>query len=284
MWLALPLTALQYWRVWDALPARLATHFDAHWNPNGWMTREVSLWFSLGLTVFLLATFTTVTLVAHWKKAPEPFSWVLLAFFYVVLGFVIAVNEVVLRYNLDGRPINLAQIMWVIPVAILAMIFVYLRVHRGMPLPASPVLAEEVHTGRAWALVFVLPLAVLVIVGVSAPNLGLRLTMSLIGLVLVAALAMARSGFHYRFTPDGVEISTLGYRLRSIPRRQIREYRVEPWNILGGYGIRGVGGSRAYVWGNRVVHIKTAEGEVYLGHSEPQRIVQDLDTMMKFAH
>ena len=35
MWLALPITALNYWRVWDRLPARMAVHFDANWQPNG---------------------------------------------------------------------------------------------------------------------------------------------------------------------------------------------------------------------------------------------------------
>jgi len=37
LWLALPLTALQYWQVWDKLPARMATHFNAANQPNGWM-------------------------------------------------------------------------------------------------------------------------------------------------------------------------------------------------------------------------------------------------------
>jgi hypothetical protein len=27
-WLALPLTALDYWRAWDQLPTRMAVHFD----------------------------------------------------------------------------------------------------------------------------------------------------------------------------------------------------------------------------------------------------------------
>ena len=42
LWLALPLTALQYWMVWDQLPARMATHFGATGQPNGWMPRETS--------------------------------------------------------------------------------------------------------------------------------------------------------------------------------------------------------------------------------------------------
>ena len=50
LWLALPLTALQYWSVWDQLPGRMATHFGAAGQPNGWMTRETSLIFALVVT------------------------------------------------------------------------------------------------------------------------------------------------------------------------------------------------------------------------------------------
>ena len=35
LWLALPLTALQYWSVWDQLPGRMATHFGVTGRPNG---------------------------------------------------------------------------------------------------------------------------------------------------------------------------------------------------------------------------------------------------------
>jgi len=98
-----------------------------------------------------------------------------------------------------------------------------------------------------------------------------------VALVLFGALAMAWSGFHYRFLRHGVEIRTLGYRLRSIPRQQIVSYAAESWNPLGGYGIRGIGNNRAFVWGNKVVCIKMTNGEVYLGHNDPQRILRNLD-------
>ena len=91
------------------------------------------------------------------------------------------------------------------------------------------------------------------------------------------------SGFHYRFTSAGLEISTLGYRLRSIPQAQIADYRPEKWMALRGYGIRGVGKARAYVWGNDVVHIATLDGEVFLGTNDPARTVRDLDMMKHSA-
>jgi hypothetical protein len=108
--------------------------------------------------------------------------------------------------------------------------------------------------------------------------------MGMLGLLFLLIAAHAWSGFRYRFTPSGLEISTLGLRLRSITRDQIARYTVEPWNMLRGYGIRGIGNTRAYVWGNRVVHITTLEGEVFLGHNDPARIVRDLDMLRGHAH
>ena len=63
----------------------------------------------------------------------------------------------------------------------------------------------------------------------------------------------------------------------------IVSYAIEPWAFIRGYGIRGIGSTRAYVWCNKVVHIKTTNGDVYLGHNDPARIVRDLDRMMGVA-
>ena len=118
-------------------------------------------------------------------------------------------------------------------------------------------------------------------VGVIAivPEGGLRLVMILPAILLLGATALAWSGFHYLFTPAGVEIRTLGFRLRSISADDIQSYASDHWNWLGGYGIRGLGDRRAYVWGNRGVRIKTAHGEVFLGHGKPEKIIRDLDAV-----
>ncbi len=99
----------------------------------------------------------------------------------------------------------------------------------------------------------------------------------LAGLVALGVGAMAWSGFQYRFLRHGVEIRMLGFRLRSIPKQSIVSYSIEPWAFIRGYGIRGIGSTRAYVWCNKVVHIRTSNGEIFLGHSDPERIVRDLD-------
>jgi hypothetical protein len=145
------------------------------------------------------------------------------------------------------------------------------------------VLVEEVHGSRLWGLVLASPLAVVLAVTATVPSLGIRLALSAVGLVTFGAAVMAWSGFHYLFTSAGLEIRTLGFRLRSVPAEQIREYAVARWSVSGGYGIRGIGNCRAYVWGNKGVRIKTTTGEVFLGHHEPDRIVHDLDLIKQFA-
>ncbi len=141
----------------------------------------------------------------------------------------------------------------------------------------SDVLAEERHTGRAASTLIILALLGPLIAVYLTPKNAPVFPLILIGIVGLFAWGMAWSGFQYRFRRDGVEIRLLGFSLRTIPRDQIVSYSIEPWSLMRGYGIRGIGRTRAYVWGNRVVHIRTQGGDIYLGHEDPERIVRDLD-------
>jgi Protein of unknown function (DUF1648) len=272
LWLVLPLRGLQYRSVWDQLPVRLATHFAPNGRPNGWMSRETPLIFSLLMIVFLLSIFTWVLTRA---RKPEVLAWSLLAMFYVAIGVIYSINAAVLNYNLYDRPVNLVPEIAAIFFAAFAVMAIGLSAKRGAELPKQGAVAEveEVHASSVWALAFAILTALEVGVLFIIPLPGLRFVLVLPALLLFGVTALAWSGFHYRFTPHGVEISTLGFRLRSIPLQQIKTYAVASWNPLGGYGIRGVGERRAYVWGNNGVRIKLADGEVFLGHSEPERIV-----------
>ena len=141
----------------------------------------------------------------------------------------------------------------------------------------SDLLAEETHSGRAWSLIILLALTGPMIGVALVPSTAGRWAVALVGVIAIATFAMSWSGFQYRFLRHGVEIRMLGFRLRSIPKQSIVSYAIEPWAFSRGYGIRGIGTSRAYVWCNKVVHIKTSNGEIFLGHNDPQRIVRDLD-------
>ena len=147
----------------------------------------------------------------------------------------------------------------------------------------SEVFAVETHAGRLWAGIILVALLAPALSVAMVPRAPARLALALVAVIGLGAFAMAWSGFQYRFMPHGVEIRLLGFRLRSIPRSAIVSYAIEPWAFIRGYGIRGIGSTRAYVWCNKVVHIKMSNGEVYLGHDDPERVVRDLDQMMGFV-
>jgi len=98
-WLALPLTALNYSRAWDRLPMRIAVHFDANWQPNGWTSREGSRTLALGMTAFLLVAFTISAYAARRVGTSNLSQWALIAIFYVVLGVVYYVNDWIVKRN-----------------------------------------------------------------------------------------------------------------------------------------------------------------------------------------
>ena len=278
LWMALPLTVLQFWTVWNQLPARMASHFGAAGQPNGWMSREALAIFFLVLLTFLLATFTWVLTRV---RNPDTLAWALLAMFYVVVGMLLSVNSAMLKYNLYGHPLNILPELVIVFIAAFVVVGVALGAKRGRVLlrQAAAADVEQVHASPLWALLFAVLTAIELAVIAVIPLPGLRLVMALPALLLLGVTALAWSGFHYRFTSHGVEISTLGFRLRSIPLQSIKAYAVAPWNPLYGYGVRGTGERRAYVWGNTGVRIMLADGEVFLGHAEPEKIMNDLNAI-----
>jgi hypothetical protein len=286
MWLALPLTALRYWTVWDELPFRMATHFNAAGQANGWMPREASLGFALSLTAFLLALFSAILYLAQRETLQGNSAWALMAFFYLIVAVVYRVNTSIVDHALYRTPVEVGWVLLLVPLGIVGLMAVFILAHRGSAFPISDVdiLAEETHAGRVWAPLFLIPAVPVLAAAIFIPNWTLRFAMTVILLVLSVTAGMAWSGFRYRFSRYGLEITTLGFRLRSISRDQIQAYAIAPWSMVGGYGIRGIGDSRAYVWGNRGVRIRTTNGEVFLGHSDPERIVHDLDALKQFAH
>ena len=102
MWLALPTTGLDYWLAWDRLPHRMAVHFDANFQPNGYTSREGALKLGLGIMGFILIVSTIVALVAQALKPSA--AWPVLVISYVVLGFVTYGNYSILKFNLNSRP------------------------------------------------------------------------------------------------------------------------------------------------------------------------------------
>jgi uncharacterized protein DUF1648 len=276
LWAALPAIYFQYADAWNRLPVRMATHFDSNGHPNGWAPRETSMWFILGVTALVVLVGTV--LLARIRK-PDASAWGVLAMFYIVLAVLYRASAAVIEYNLSGNFLSMAWEMKVFIVAVVAIILLSVVPRRGVPLQHSDLVAEEVHSSSALAIIFgaaaLCEIVAAFAIHISAARIGLFAAAAL----FIAITAMTASGFQYLFRRTGLEIRTLGFRLRSIPLAQIQNYAIQPWSWVRGYGIRGVGASRAYVWGNRVVRIQTSDGEVFLGHSHPERIVRDLDVI-----
>ena len=277
-WLVLPVIAAMYALAWSQLPARLATHFDFNSQPNGWMSRE-------GSVIFTLVMATIFAAVSSWAlmriTKPGVAAWALMGFFYVILCTLLWATNAIIGYNTEHAPVKVAPVLIVGIGAAIVVIALTLATHRGGELPTTTIFANERHSSPIFAAILGLPALGILAITFEIPTVALRVAMGFAVLLMFGAAAMAWDGFHYLFSPSGVEIRTLGFRLRSIPANQIESYSVDRWSTVGGYGIRGVGDKRAYVWSKTGVRIKTADGEVFLGHNEPGRIIHDLDTMTK---
>ena len=282
MWLAVPLMALRHWQVWDRLPASLAVHFNAANQPNGWMSKSASLRFDLALLASLLTIVTLVLYFWHRKVAVTASSWVVLLFFYGFIGVICYVEESVLKFNLYGTAVNAVGVGMAVAALAIGLIIGLIAFTRGRPLPPTDVIGQEVHTGKTAALIMLLALVPLLLIATAVPG-GARFVMIAVSAILLGTAAMAWDGFHYLFTRHGLEVRTLGFRLKSVPREQIKNYAVSRCGPLCGYGIRGMGGRIAYVWTHRGVRVDTNEGFVFLGHAQPEKIVHDLDAMMNAA-
>ena len=278
IWGAVPAMAGMYAMSWQELPARLATHFDLANHPNGWMSREASLTFSLVMGMFI-AGLTTLTLSR--VKRPDPAAWALLVLFYVIMGTLLWAENAVIAYNVHGRPVNVAPVLVTGISAAIVVAIIALATRRGIPLPADNVLAVERHDSKMLGLVLGAAAVAMLAVISAIPVTGVRIALGMAVVLMFGSAALAWGGFHYLFSSSGVEVRTLGFRLRSISAGDIKSYTPDRWKVSGGYGIRGVGDKRAYVWGNRGVLIKTLEGKVFLGHKNPEAIIRDLDLVTR---
>ena len=104
MWLALPITAVDYSSNWDRLPTRMAVHFDANWQPNGYTSREGAVMLGLGIMAVMIVLFSLAALIARALKPSA--SWPILLISYVVLGVCWYGNQSILNFNLHSEPVH----------------------------------------------------------------------------------------------------------------------------------------------------------------------------------
>ena len=82
---------------------RVAVHFDANWQHNGWTSREGARMLALGVTAFLLAMFMIASYAATRTGSSSLARWAMATVFYVVLGLVCYVNGWIVDRNLGGK-------------------------------------------------------------------------------------------------------------------------------------------------------------------------------------
>ena len=119
LWAAIPTIDFQYQRVWESLPVHMATHFDINNHPNGWASRDSSMWFILGVTAFVAVLATVITIRI---RKPDAASWAVLAMFYLVLGILYRASATVIEYNLSGNFLSMDWAMRLLVLAVAAII------------------------------------------------------------------------------------------------------------------------------------------------------------------
>lgn len=306
-WLILPVMLWRYWQLQDLLPERIAVHFNANNVPNGWSDRGDFVLGFIGMTVGMLALFTILSFI---PKRPQTFSWLLLFFDYFISAVMCLAFIGVLEFNALNRVDSLrtaGRIAMLTPaVGIVAVVIAVVKAGRkevgalpganaslstGSPSIAPSqgrLLAEEIQRAPLAGIFFAVATALVISAAVRIPSsapLWVKLLLCSASALCLWVTLQAFGGFRYRVTSTGVEVRTGGIRVCSIPKTNIEDYRVaqiDPLGDFGGWGIRMLPGKRAFIWhGHEAVRIRTPQRTVYLGHDQPERLVKDLDVMMK---
>ncbi len=283
--------------VWDDLPARMMVHFDAAGNANGWAPKPDFFILSFLVVVPFVTIFAVIAEKIGQRKPSG--VWAVLAVGWIGDAVIITTFWGAITANLENAPLQVvpiwAVVLVLIPVVLAASInwrwwLSPSRKEAVRQIGQVHVVAEETHGSAAVAGFFVLMaggMAVLMIALPGPSNVRFLVMGTVIVLLLLSAV-WAWLGFVYRFTTGSVEVRALGFRLRQIPLSQIKTFRadkVNPLTDFGGWGIKGFGSDTAYIWGgHKALHIQTNHGDVYLGHNDPDRLVRDLDAIMKPVH
>jgi hypothetical protein len=280
--------------VWDRLPDSLVVHFDATGLPNGSMSRAGFLVFA-GLS--LLAEMSVCSWFVYRLRNERIIAPALLILVYLFAAGEVSLFWQLLAYNLEGTPIRWSAVALAACLAAAVPAVAALTVWRGAPgrpagqletAPSPPpggsiVSAVEIHRSRRrfW---INLPFCLGLVIGwLASPNLFWKGVVLALALGIGAVMWLIWWGFRYRFTPAGVEVLGPWGRLAFLPADEIEGWEVatvRPLRDLGGWGIRGGARHRAYIWGgNRVLKIRRREGELLLGHEQPERLARHLDEM-----
>jgi Domain of unknown function (DUF1648) len=297
--LGLAALAVRLLLVWDRLPLRMMSHFDAAGNPNGWSGRTE---FAVTAFVILTPVFALLAIISDQLSRRKPFvGWFFLALNWVCAAITLTVFWSAIDANFYQTKLTVLPV-WVFAAVALALLLGFgigvdwrwwlsKRRREALQQYQGPVklIAEESHGSPVFAVVFVaVAVAVIVFFAVlsaqRAQPLPVQIVLPLISFALLVTAFWAWRGFVYRFTNVSIDVVAVGIRLRRIPLSQIRSFsaeQVHPLTQFGGWGVKGFGTDTAYIWGGHTaLHIKTYTGDVYLGHKNPEMLAAHLERIM----
>lgn len=286
-WLAFVAMLVDIWRAYGQLPAVLAAHFNAAGVPNGFAPKHEVFTTIILIAFGLLCIFTFVL-----SRFPQisGLGWLVMVFEYWGVGLLVGLTHATLRVGLgESQTLDFPIGTWSLIMGgalVIGEIGRIRNMHKQADAHGGERIAQEVHSSPLMASMF----AVIAVVMIASTGLmhatgAVRGILVTVGLILLGCAIWAYTGFIYRITTAGLEIRMFGLPIRFIPAVDIQSLRAEDCNPLtdfGGWGIRGIGKMRAYIWGgNRCVHVHTHTGdEIYLGLRDADRMVQELEKMM----
>ena len=285
-WLGLAAMMFDIWRAYDRLPAVIASHFNFAGYPNGWAPKQqlfsIILPIAFGLLcllTFLLSRFPQIT----------GLGWLVMVMEYWTIGLLVGLTHATLRVGLGEVPtLQFPVGGWSLIMGLALMVGEFGRIRalrKRAHAHQGTLIAEETHGSPVMAsLMAALAVAIIVSASLMHASGPARVAVFLVSLILLGCSIWAFTGFVYRITTAGLEVRMLGMPIRFIAASEIDSYRAEecsPLTDFGGWGIRGIGHMRAYIWGgNRCVHVHTLAGdEVYLGVADADRMVRELESM-----
>lgn len=283
-WLGLVAMVFEIWSRYDQLPARIASHFNAAGLPNGWAPKNEFFTVIVPMSVVFLALFT---FLASRFESNSGLGWVTLIAEYWGTGLFAGLTHATLRFAMgETTTLNFPFAFWNVVCLVALVVGEVVRIS-GLRQRADAtngrLIAQESHSspklGSAFLIISLCACAAAVGTGARGTVLAV---LAPIALILVGCAAWVFTGFVYRITTAGLEIRTFGLPIRFIPAADIEWVRAQSCNPLtdfGGWGIRGIGKMRAYIWGGRrCVHIHTHGGDdIYLGTAHPDRMVRELE-------
>jgi hypothetical protein len=284
-WLAIVAMLAEIAYFYAQLPPTIASHFNAAGVANGWAPKTQFFTVIVPICAMFLAIFTFLA-----SRFPQisGLGWLVLVCEYWGSGLFVMLTHATLMYNLARTKILDFPIGTWSLIMLGALIFGEIgrigAIRRGTP--RVQILAEEHHGSSSLAGLFlgiaVVTLALVMEFHAAGAAKGALIIVSVT--LLICAL-WARTGFTYRVSASGVEIRTLAVPIRFVAMDDIQSVRAQPCNALrdfGGWGIRGLGNMRAYIWGgNRCVQIRTHSGhQIYLGIADADRLAREIESLL----